>query len=89
MRLITKSETNWSRLPLRHSLFYSWALQWQDSDWLGGDAADEICALSRWAPLELIQDALGHANIATTLIYTHVSTKKQRADIARFLEGGA
>jgi integrase/recombinase XerD len=41
------------------------------------------------APLELIQDALGHANIGTTLIYGHVSTKKQRADIARYLEGGA
>jgi integrase/recombinase XerD len=41
------------------------------------------------APLELIQDALGHANIATTLIYAHVSTTKQRNDIARYLEGGA
>jgi integrase/recombinase XerD len=39
------------------------------------------------APLELIQEALGHVNIATTLIYAHVSTKKQRADIARYLEG--
>src|SRR5206468_12220407 len=42
------------------------------------------------APLELIQEALGHVNIATTLIYAHVSTRKQRADIARYLgqEGG-
>lgn len=40
------------------------------------------------APLELIQDALGHANISTTLIYAHLSTAKSRTDIARYLEQG-
>ena len=39
------------------------------------------------APLETIQQALGHQDIGTTLIYAHVSTTKQRADIARDLEG--
>jgi integrase/recombinase XerD len=39
------------------------------------------------APLEVIQQALGHADIGTTLIYAHVSTTKQRADIALYLEG--
>ena len=41
------------------------------------------------APLELIQEALGHQNISTTLIYARISTTKQRADIARYLEGRA
>ena len=41
------------------------------------------------APLELIQEALGHANIATTLVYAHLSTGRQRADIAKFLKGDA
>jgi len=40
-------------------------------------------------PLELIAEALGHSDISTTLIYAHMSTKKQRADIARYLEGRA
>jgi len=39
------------------------------------------------ADLQLIQEALGHTNIATTTIYAHLSTTKQRADITRFLEG--
>ena len=39
------------------------------------------------APLELIQEALGHADIKTTLIYAHLSTKKPREDIAKYLEG--
>jgi integrase/recombinase XerD len=39
------------------------------------------------APLELIQEALGHQDISTTLIYAHISTTKQRADIAKYLEG--
>jgi hypothetical protein len=43
--------------------------------------------MSTGAPLELIQEALGHTDISTTLIYAHLSTNKQRADIARYLEG--
>jgi integrase len=39
--------------------------------------------------LELISEALGHSSIETTMIYAHISTTKQRADIARYLEGGA
>ncbi|HEV8642381.1 MAG TPA: tyrosine-type recombinase/integrase [Methylomirabilota bacterium] len=41
------------------------------------------------APLELIQEALGHANISTTLIYAHLTTTKRKAEIAKYLEGGA
>ena len=33
----------------------------------------------------LIMEALGHTQLATTMIYTHISSKKRRADIARFL----
>ena len=40
------------------------------------------------APLELIQEALGHAQISTTLIYAGISSKKRREDVARYLEGG-
>jgi site-specific recombinase XerD len=39
------------------------------------------------APLELIGESLGHEQISTTMIYAHISSKKQRADITRFLEG--
>ena len=39
------------------------------------------------APVELISEALGHADIRTSMIYAHLSTKKQRADVARYLEG--
>ena len=37
--------------------------------------------------LALIQEALGHENLGTTMIYAHLSTKRQRADIARYLDG--
>lgn len=40
----------------------------------------------RDADLQLIQEALGHANIRTTCIYSHISTAKRRADLARLLE---
>jgi hypothetical protein len=33
-------------------------------------------------------EALGHANIGTTLIYAAISTTKRRTDIAKYLEGG-
>ena len=39
------------------------------------------------APLELIQEGMGHANIGTTLIYAHISTGKRREDLTRYLEG--
>jgi len=39
------------------------------------------------APLELVQEALGHVNISTTLIYAHISTGKRREDLTRYLEG--
>jgi site-specific recombinase XerD len=39
------------------------------------------------APLELIGEALGHEQINTTMMYAHISSKKQRADITRFLDG--
>lgn len=39
------------------------------------------------APLELISEALGHANLSTTMVYAHVTTAKQRADLAKYLEG--
>lgn len=39
------------------------------------------------ADLALIQEALGHADIKTTTMYAHLSTKKRLADITRFLEG--
>lgn len=38
------------------------------------------------ADLQLIQEALGHANITTTTIYAHISTAKRKAEITRFLE---
>ncbi len=39
------------------------------------------------APLELIQEALGHASINTTTIYAHISTAKRKSELARYLEG--
>lgn len=39
------------------------------------------------ADLALIQEALGHADIRTTTIYAHLSSKKRKADVAKYLEG--
>jgi len=39
------------------------------------------------APLELIQEGMGHANIGTTLIYAHISTGKRRENLTRYLDG--
>lgn len=38
------------------------------------------------ADLQIIQEALGHADIKTTTMYAHISTAKRRADLARLLE---
>jgi len=40
------------------------------------------------APIELVKEALGHADITTTMIYAHISTAKRKTDIARYLEAG-
>ena len=40
------------------------------------------------APIELIQELLGHASIATTAIYSHLSTRKRRADLEKYLGSG-
>jgi site-specific recombinase XerD len=42
--------------------------------------------LNHGAGIELIQTALGHSDIRTTMIYAHLTTEKRRADITRFLE---
>jgi site-specific recombinase XerD len=39
------------------------------------------------APLELIEEALGHASINTTMQYAHISTAKRKAELAKFLDG--
>jgi site-specific recombinase XerD len=41
------------------------------------------------ADLALIQDALGHSEIGTTMIYAHLATPDQRAALTRALEGPA
>jgi site-specific recombinase XerD len=41
------------------------------------------------APLELVQEALGHRDIGTTTIYAHITDAKRKRDIARYLDGGS
>jgi site-specific recombinase XerD len=36
-------------------------------------------------PIELLQEALGHASIQTTMIYAHLSSRKRRTDLERYL----
>jgi site-specific recombinase XerD len=43
--------------------------------------------LSHGVDLRLVQEFLGHRNIATTQIYTHV-TNKQLRDVHRQMHGG-
>ena len=38
------------------------------------------------ADLQIIQEALGHASIATTTMYAHMATPKQLAELMRVLE---
>jgi len=38
------------------------------------------------ADLQLIQEALGHANINTTTMYAHLTTNRRRQELARLLE---
>jgi site-specific recombinase XerD len=39
------------------------------------------------APIELVQEALGHSNLATTMVYAHLSTAKRMRDLTKHLEG--
>ncbi len=39
------------------------------------------------ADLQLIQDALGHANITTTTIYARISTRKRKMELEKYLGG--
>jgi len=38
------------------------------------------------AGLQVIQEALGHANINTTTMYAHLTTNRRRQELARLLE---
>jgi site-specific recombinase XerD len=38
------------------------------------------------ADLQLIQEALGHAQIGTTTMYAHLTAARQRQELARLLE---
>ncbi|HEY3117081.1 MAG TPA: tyrosine-type recombinase/integrase [Chloroflexota bacterium] len=40
----------------------------------------------RGGDLQLIQESMGHASINTTTIYTHLTTNRQRQELARLLE---
>ena len=40
-------------------------------------------------PIELIQEALGHSSIQTTMIYAHLSSRKRRADLEKYLTADA
>ena len=41
------------------------------------------------AGIELIQEALGHADVRSTMIYAHLTSAKRKTEIAKFLEGSA
>jgi site-specific recombinase XerD len=55
----------------RHALRHSFSSRLREND----------------ADLALIQEALGHSNIATTIVYAHLSTAKRMRDLTRHLEG--
>jgi site-specific recombinase XerD len=38
------------------------------------------------ADLQIMQEALGHANIQTTTMYAHMATPKRLAELTKFLE---
>jgi site-specific recombinase XerD len=50
--------------------------EWNLDAVLGGNGAD----------LQDIQEALGHANITTTTMYAHLTTRRQREQLAEYLK---
>jgi site-specific recombinase XerD len=40
------------------------------------------------APIDTIKDELGHAQLATTLIYSHLTTEQRRREVDRYFTGG-